>query len=138
MTTQATTRFSIKSWDEKTWEGKPAAEVTGRKLTRAVVEYSYKGDIEGESTLQYIMTYNEDGTGNFVALEKVTGSVGGKKGSFVLQHVGTFDNDKVNTELSVMPGSGTDELAGLSGQSSVEIAGHHDDYPLTLSYTLPG
>ena len=136
MTTQAKAAFSVTSWDEKTWDGKPQSEVPGRKITRAEVTYTYTGQLEGEATMQYLMTYNEDGTGNFVGLEKVTGSVDGKSGSFVLQHVGTFDEKGVWATLTVAPGSGTDELAGLSGKAKVELVGHQESYPVTFDYDL--
>jgi hypothetical protein len=132
MTQQANATFAVKSWSENTWEGKPAAEVTGAKLTYSKVEYIYKGDMEGESSIQYLMSYNEDGSGQFVALEHFTGKIGGKSGSVVFQQVGTFE--PVTATLTVLPGSGTGELAGLRGESHFVIPGHMEQYPFTLNY----
>ena len=88
--THAKATFTMKSWDEKTWEGQPYTEVTGAKLTRAEVAYTYQGDLTGDSTLQYLMFYRADGTGHAIALERIEGTLGGRRGSFVLQHSGTF------------------------------------------------
>jgi hypothetical protein len=129
---QANATFALKSWVENTWEGQPAAEVKGAKLTKSKVEYIYQGDMVGESTVEYLMNYNEDGSGHFIALEHFTGSIGGKSGSVVFQHVGTFE--PVRTTLTVLPGSGTGELAGLRGESQNEIVGHMEQYPITLNY----
>lgn len=131
---QANAAFSVKSWDEKTWDGKPHNEVTGAKLTRAEITYVYHGDLEGEGTVQYLMDYHEDGTGQYVGLERVVGSIGGRSGSFVLQHIGTFDAQSVKASLSVVPGSGTGELRGLHGTTEILISGHQESYPLTLAY----
>lgn len=133
---QADAAFSVKSWDEKTWDGKPHNQVAGAKLTRAEITYVYHGDIEGEGTVQYLMDYHEDGTGQYVGLEQVVGSIGGRSGSFVLQHLGTFDAQSVKASLSVVPGSGTGELRGLRGRAEVHISSHQESYPLTLEYEL--
>jgi hypothetical protein len=133
--TQANAAFSVKNWARKAWDGEPA-EVTGAKLFRIEMIHIYKGDIEGEGTIQYLLTQNEDGKGNFVALEKVTGSVGGRSGSFVFQRVGAFDNGRVKQTLIVMPGSGTGDLSGLSGQITFEHDQHQESYSIPFDYEL--
>lgn len=132
MSQQANATFAVKSWTETTWDGKPAAEVEGAKLSHAVVEYTYQGDMQGQSTIRYVMSYNADGSGQFVALEHFTGSIGGKSGSVVLQQVGTFE--PVTATLTVLPGSGTGELAGLRGESHIVLSGNMEQYPFILSY----
>lgn len=130
--------FAVKSWDEKTWDGHAAAEVSGEKMTRALVTYAYRGDIEGESELQYLMTYSADGTtGAFVGLERVRGRLGGRTGSFVFEHTGTFDAEGVKGTVRIVPGSGSGELLGLRGEGSVHLQGHAAEYPLRLSYEMP-
>jgi hypothetical protein len=136
VTTQATATFAIKSWDEKTWEGKPAAEVTGAKLTRAEVSYTYQGDLEGESTVQYLMSYHENGNTPFIALERFVGRLGGRSGSVVFQHLGEADATDVKGTLTVLPGSGTGELQGLRGQAQIALSGHQDRYPITFDYSF--
>ncbi len=83
MTRRATAMFAIKGWDEK-----PYNEAAGLpKLTRASVTKTFKGDLEGESQLEYLMLYRADGTASFVGLERVLGRLGGRSGSFVLQRI---------------------------------------------------
>lgn len=137
MGAQAQAAFSVKSWDENTWNGRPSKEVNGAKLTRAAVTYTYTGAITGESALEYLMSYNADGTtGSFVALELVSGSVDGKTGSFVLLHNGTFDATSVSGTVTVAPGSGTGALTGLRGTGAISLVGHQESYPFTLEYDL--
>lgn len=136
MSTQAKASFAIKSWDEHTWDGKPAQEVSGAKFTRAQVTYAYQGDIEGEGVVQYLMMYGADGTGTYIGLEQITGSIAGRPGSFVLQHNGTFDQNGVKGTVSTVPGSGTGDLHNFHSQGSLDIAGHQEHYPIILNDTF--
>ena len=129
MQTRAKVTFTIKSWDEKAYnemEGAP-------KLTRARVTKSYQGDLEGEGKLEYLMMYCTAGSASFVGLERVTGNFGGRSGSFVLQHSGTFDDGVAKVILSVVPGSGTGDLRGMRGEGGFSV-GHQPPYAMTLDY----
>ncbi len=129
MSKHATATFQVKAWDEK-----PYSEIDeGPKLTRATVTKSFRGDIEGEGTVEYLMAHREDRTASFVGLERVVGRIGDRSGSFVLQHTGTFDAGIVKATWFVVPGSGTGELRGLRGEGGFASA-HSDDYPITLEY----
>src|SRR5712664_1008748 len=124
MRKQAKATFGIKSWDEKTYiemEGAP-------KLTRVSATKSYQGDIEGEGKLEYLMMYRTASSASFMGLERVTGSIGGRSGSFVLQHSGTFERGVAKVTLSVVPGSGTGDLRGLLGNGEFAV-GHEQPYP---------
>lgn len=124
--------FSLKTWNEK-----PYNELPGElKMTLTNVAYTYQGDIEGESTLDYLMVYREDGSGSFVGLERVIGRVAGRAGSFVLQHTGTFNKTDVNGTCFVVPQSGTGELANLRGEGSITLAGHAEHYPMVFKFNL--
>jgi hypothetical protein len=137
MSTQTEARFAVTGWDENTWDGRPNKEVEGAKLTRAVVTYSYSGSISGSSELQYLMNYNADGaTGSYVALERVSGSLDGRAGSFTLLHNGTFDAQSVSGTVAVVPGSGSEALAGLRGTGSIHLSGHQETYPLDFEYSF--
>jgi len=136
MSTHATGTHDMKTWDEKTWDGKPANEVSGAKLTRASVTNSFHGDIEGEGTLEYLMPYRDDGSASYVGLERVVGRIGDRRGSFVLQHSGTYESGTATTAWSVVPGSGTGDLRGLCGEGGF-VARHGDQQvPFTLDYDL--
>ena len=129
MKTHAKATFDVKAWDEK-----PYNEMNGLpKLTRASVTKSYQGDITGEGKLEYLMMYRDDGSASFVGLERVVGSVGGRSGSFVLQHSGTFNGGVATVTLLVVPGSGTGDLRGLRGNGGFAV-GHQQPYPMTLDY----
>ncbi len=129
MRKQAKVTFTIKSWDEKTFDEMEGAP----KLTRARVTKSYQGDIEGEGKLEYLMMYRTAASASFMGLERVTGSVAGRSGSFVLQHSGDFEDGVAKVILSVVPGSGTGDLHGMRGEGGFN-AGHEPPYAMTLDY----
>jgi hypothetical protein len=132
MPSQHNVTFALKAWDEK-----PYNELPGElKMTRSSVAYTYQGDIEGESTLDYLMVYRADGSGSFVGLERVIGRVAGRTGSFVLQHTGTFNNSDVSGTFLVVPRSGTGELADLRGEGKIDLAGHAERYPMIFEYSF--
>jgi len=106
MTSHAKGSFEVKSWDEK-----PYSEIDGRpKLIRADVVYAYHGDIEGEGNIAYLMCYSGNNIAYFIGYDHVTGRLGDRSGSFVIQHVGTFEAGAVKDALNVIPGSATGDL----------------------------
>lgn len=118
MITNGTCTFKITGWDEQTYQ-----EIEGgAKLTNAKVKQSYSGDIEGTSTVEYLMSYTVHGTASFVGLERVSGTVAGKVGTFVLQHAGSFLEGKARSSWSIVEGSGTGNLAGLRGSGTYVAA----------------
>ena len=129
MHTNAT--FKIISWDEEPFD----ESEDGAKLTRAHVRKSFHGDLSGTGNLMYVMTYLDSGGATFTGFEKVVGSLGGRTGSFVLRHTGSYDGEKATAEYEVVPGSGTDELAGLSGTGGFS-AGHAEEHDMTLDYDV--
>jgi len=129
MKTHAKATFTVNDWGEK-----PYNEIKGGpKLTRASVNKSYEGDIKGEGKLEYLMMHREDGSASFLGLERVVGSVGGRTGSFVFQHSGTFKNGVATVTLVVVSDSGTGDLRGLRGQGTF-VVGHQGPYSMTLEY----
>ena len=124
-------RFSIKSWDEKPYsEGKDLP-----RMTRASVDKTFTGDIDGEGHVEYVMMYRSDGTAVFVGLERITGRIAGRNGSFVLQRTGVFEDGQAKESYSVVTGSGTGELRSLRGAGTSSV-GHAADYPFALNYEL--
>jgi hypothetical protein len=134
MPTHATAEFEVTNWDES-----PTLQDNGGpKVTRASVTMDFHGDIEGKGSVEWLMGYDDAGeTASFVGLERVVGSIGGRAGSFVVQHAGTFDGKLAKAKLEVVPGSGTGELEGLQGQGTLE-AGFGEDgvRHLDLDYDL--
>jgi hypothetical protein len=116
MTTEVTGTFTIENWDEN--DALPTDG--GSKVTRASVARSFEGGLEGEGTVEWLMAYGEDGTAAFVGLERVVGAIDGRPGTLVLEHVGTFDGKQATAELTIVEGSGTGELTGVTGTGSFE------------------
>jgi hypothetical protein len=131
MSTHATSTFEVKNWDEQT-----CSEVDGHvKLTRAEVAFSYTGDLEATSAMQYLMLYRDDGTASVIGLERVTGRLGGKAGTFVLQYTGGYAEGVASGDLEVVSGSATGELQGLRGRGKA-VAQHEGETSFTLDYEL--
>jgi hypothetical protein len=112
--TKARGSFGLASWDEKTYEDLGG----GAKLTHAAVTQTFEGDIEGDGAVQWLMAYRADGTAHFVGLQRVTGSIGGRRGTFVLETAGDFDGKMAVWQASVVSGSASGELDGLVGRGS--------------------
>ena len=127
----ANARFAIKTWDEK-----PYSEAEGQpRLTRASVSKTFSGDLEGEGQVEYLMVYRTDGSAAFVGLERITGRLGGRAGSFVLRRTGVFEGGQAKEHYAVVTGSATGELEGLSGEGSSAV-GHGLEHPFALDYDL--
>jgi hypothetical protein len=92
----------------------------GRKLTRASVGQRAEGAIVGVAEAEWLISRAEGGSAEFVGHQQVTGTLNELTGSFILEHVGSFRGELVHGTVRVVPGSGTDELAGLLGQGTFE------------------
>jgi hypothetical protein len=131
MSKSAKAQFAIKGWDEKPYS--EGADLP--KLTRASVTKTFTGDIEGEGQVEYLMMYTSDGSATFVGLERITGRMGGKAGTFVLQRTGVFEGGQAKESYFVVADSGTGELHGLKGDGTSAL-GHGSEYPFLLNYEL--
>jgi hypothetical protein len=127
--TSGTVNFEILGWDE-TWTGELAE---GWVLARATVRKRMTGAIEGTSVAEVSTT--GQGTGRaYSALERVEGAVGGRTGSFLLQHGGAGDETGQEAFGHIVPGTGTGELVGLRGTA---VFAHDDEGArITLSWIL--
>jgi hypothetical protein len=127
----ATGEFAVGSWNEETYQ-----ELEGEaKLTRASVTGSLTGDITGSSQTEWLMCYRQDGTANYVGLQRVDGSLGGQSGSFVVESNGIFDGGEAKGTWSVVAGSGTGDLAGLKGEGTFN-APLGEKATISLDYTI--
>lgn len=132
MLQKAKATFSVKQWDEK-----PYQELDGgSKLTQAHVTNSYQGDLEGESKIEFLMFYTAGGSFHFIGLESFTGRLGGRQGSFVLQHNGMDENGAIRSNYLVVPGSGSGDLANLSGQGTYLLQGQAEQYDFPFEYAI--
>ena len=105
----------------------PFFEQDGIKLNRNVVRKEFTGDLAGTSEGQMVAAYTATpGSAGYVAIEHFSGSVSGKSGSFLLQHHGLMERGAAALTVTVVPDSGTGELAGLSGTLEIDnAAGKH-------------
>lgn len=109
----------------------------GPKVTRAVVTMSFMGELQGEGSVEWLMSYDHEGAAHFVGLERILGRIGDDTGSFVLQHVGTFDGESAKADVLIVPGSGTDELRDLQGKGSFLAGmGPGGERSISLDYDL--
>ena len=100
------------------------------------IQVRYHGDLEGEGTIHYLLADNGDRKGGFVGLEKVTGNVAGRSGSFVFQHTGTFNDGYFEDTLIVLPGSGAGALRGISGTVMLDFPNPMETYPFTFHFEI--
>jgi hypothetical protein len=127
--THATAVITVHKYEPAAYD-EPA---DGPVLTRIHVEESFDGDIAGEGVVEFLQAAEADGPASFVGIERVTGTVGGRTGTFLLQDAGTVQGSIVSGDWFVVPGSGTGQLAGLRGDGGFranlgENAQVHLDY----------
>ncbi|MET0475103.1 MAG: DUF3224 domain-containing protein [Mycobacterium sp.] len=109
MSTRVEATFEISSWDETPFDD--GVGIT--KLTEALVCKQYTGGIDGTSTTKWLMAYRPDKTATYVGVERIRGTVDGRRGSLVLYHDGVFENGAASAALRVV--SGTDQLGAVTG-----------------------
>ena len=115
-----------------TFEG----QADGSKIGRMSIDKTISGDLVATTKGQMLSAMTEvKGSAGYVAIERVEGTLKGKKGSFVLQHSGTMNQGSPSLSVTVVPGSGTGELVGLAGQFNIIIAAGKHSYE--FKYTLP-
>ncbi len=103
-------------------------------LGRLSIDKRFHGDLEATSSGEMLSAMGTvQGSAGYVALEKVVGSLQGKSGSFVLQHSGTMNRGQPQLSVTVVPDSGTGELAGLNGKLDIRIEGGKHFYSFDYS-----
>jgi len=104
-------------------------------LGRMSIDKRFSGDLQGTSRGEMLsMRSAVQGSAGYVALERVTGTLHGRGGTFVLQHFGVMDRGAPSLTVSVVPDSGTGDLEGLAGTMNIIIAGGTHSYQ--FDYTL--
>jgi Protein of unknown function (DUF3224) len=131
MATRATASFKIEAWDETVISEGDGAP----RLARVSVKKRFEGDLAGESTAELLMSQASPEVAGYVGMERVTGTLAGRRGTFDVQHCAAKGGTNDRALWFVAPGSGTGELRGLSG----EVTYRHDETGavFTLDYELP-
>ena len=107
----------------------------GSTLGRMSLDKQFHGDLEATSKGEMLTAMTEvKGSAGYVAIERVSGALQGRKGSFVIQHGGTMTRGAPSLSITVVPDSGTGELAGIAGTMANVIADgtHSYDFEYTL------
>jgi hypothetical protein len=105
-------------------------------LGRMTIDKRFHGDLEATSQGQMLAAQTAvRGSAGYVAMERVQGTVGGRTGTFVLQHSGLMDRGAPELVITVVPDSGTEGLAGISGRMTILIEGGAHSYD--FAYSLP-
>ena len=105
-------------------------------LGRMTIDKQLHGDLEGTSKGQMLTGMTDvKGSAGYVAIEKVSGTLKGRTGTFILQHTGTMNRGVPQLAVTVVPDSGTGQLAGIAGNFKIIIAEGKQSYE--FEYTLP-
>jgi len=106
------------------------------KLARMSIDKQFHGDLDAASRGEMLSAMGEvDGSAGYVAIERVSGTLDGRSGSFVLQHNATMTRGKPYLNIIVVPDSGSGELSGLAGAMMITITEGRHYY--RFDYTLP-
>ena len=129
MSNRATGTFEVKL--------NPQDQDADAPVGRMSIDKQFQGDLVGTSKGQMLMASSSSvqGSAGYVAIEKVTGALNGRNGSFYLQHSGTMNRGAGELNISVIPDSGTDQLVGLRGKMNIIIAEGKHSYE--FDYELP-
>ena len=115
----------------------PQDDTAGGPFGRLFLDKQFHGAIEATSKGQMLAAGTAvEGSGAYVALELVTGLLDGKQGSFMLQHKGTMQKGVYAMSITVVPDSGTDQLAGIAGEMKIIIEGGKHSYE--FEYVIEG
>ncbi len=125
----ATGRIAVHSYEPAVYD-QPA---DGPALVRIRVAETFSGDIEGEGVAEFLQVSVTEDSASFVGLERVTGRIGDRAGTFVLQDAGSLTGATVSGTWFVVPGSGTGQLAGLRGEGGF-VAQLGESAEITLDY----
>ena len=116
--TTASGPFEVTGGSEDTYD-----EDGGVKLTHASGTQRFEGDLTADGAVHWLMLYRPDKTAHFVGLQRVTGSLEGRQGSFVAAAEGDHDGSGSTVTFSILDGSGTGALAGIAGEGRLVAPG---------------
>jgi Protein of unknown function (DUF3224) len=129
--TKARGEFIVESGGEDPYEALDG----GVRLTHAHGTQSFSGDVQADGAVHWLMLYRSDKTAQFVGLQRISGSIGGRRGTVVLAAEGTHDGKGSRISLEVVPGSGSGDLEGISGNGRLtNPGGETGTYELEYSF----
>lgn len=117
----------------------PEEAIGDPTVGRLSIDKQFSGDLEATSKGQMLAVRTEiPASAGYVAMERVTGTLHGLRGTFALQHSGTMNRGAPLLIISVVPDSGTGQLAGIAGTMSIVIEGGKHSYDLDYTIAEPG
>src|SRR5437868_10344724 len=120
-----------------TFEVKLTPQQDGLAVGRLTIETQYHGDLEGTSSGQMLeMNTSVQGSAGYVAMERVSGTLQGRTGTFALQHSGTMNRGEPQLSVTVVPDSGTEQFAGISGKLNIIIRSEEHTSELQSRFDL--
>jgi len=125
MTSTATASFVLDKWEPQATD-----EAAGTEFARVAIAKTFTGAVEGTSTVEMLTASNATSRA-YVAFERLAVSVDGRKGAFVLHH----SADESGLTLTILTGSGSGELTGISGTARIDMDAEQN-HTLTLTYDL--
>ena len=129
MTTRAAGKFDVKLVPQPLADAEADAS-----LGRRSIDKQFHGALDATSCGEMLSAGTQTaGSAGYVAIERVTGTLDGRRGTFVLQHTGTMTRGTPQLQCNVIPDSGTDELTGLSGSMQIINAGGAHSYEFDYS-----
>jgi hypothetical protein len=115
---KASATYTPTKWDEKPYEQSSPP----MRMTKASVEFTFKGQFEGLGQTEYVMFYKaydekdpHKSSAVYIGLTRLKGTLNGKSGSFVMEDRGIFEGGIANSVLTIVPNSGTEQLKGIAG-----------------------
>ena len=126
----ATGTTNVKVWDPKPYD-KPA---DGPALVQIHLEEDFSGDIQGSGVAESLWAQLAEDAASMVGMARVTGSIAGRSGTFLLQVQGTLQGATVSSTWFVVPGSGTGQLSGLRGEGGFTGQRGQRGSDITLDY----
>jgi hypothetical protein len=132
MTTRASGTFEVRLSPQVD------GEAGGASVGRMLIDKRFAGGLEATSKGQMLAVRTAtEGSAGYVAMELVTGRLGGREGTFVLQHSGTMERGAQRLSIGVVPDSGTGELEGLVGRMELDFSGGGHSYQFDYALGEP-
>ena len=120
-----------------TFDVKLNPQPTDAPIGRMSIDKTFHGDLEGISKGEMLAARSAvAGSAGYVALEKVTATLDGKKGEFFLQHNGLMDRNTPSLVVVVVPDSATGDLQGLSGTMTIEVRDKKHFYSFNYEFRI--
>ncbi|MGA9520483.1 MAG: DUF3224 domain-containing protein [Myxococcaceae bacterium] len=114
----------------------PYDTVDGVSLGRACFDKRLSGPLQATSVVQMLAARTPvENSAGYVAVERIVGTLEGRSGSFVVVHTGLMNRGEQSLTITIVPDSGTGELAGISGRMNIQIVERQHHYE--LEYALP-